>query len=321
MKNLPIYNLTFTDPDLYGDFLVEEKYKFTPVKPVNVRGSPREVVATYKVEFETPEETTLIWKAGFLPDGVPGRRGQNKQNSEIKGHIEDIIMFLSFLNSAQVALGGEAREEMGDFPVYARGSMPPFSGNTQELTVDIQHCMEKLRNQEWARKFRNFFCIIHYTSGEKITTSEPKFISHIVIWEQIYSLIYGDSEKTGLNQMFSKLLEDYFGCQLQFSRKSPCIYFIIRNQFVHSGLWPLSGPRLNYTPENLSEMGFVTSENYLKFFSRLTYALLLRILDFDLPTVKERLTKNRNWYDRSQFDAELDEFIRTGLVESFWVDE
>ncbi|MDD5469706.1 MAG: hypothetical protein PHO92_02800, partial [Candidatus Peribacteraceae bacterium] len=289
-KNLPVYNLTFSDPDLYGEFTVEEKYKFIPTNPINVRGNPREINATHRVEFSLPEEPTLIWRDGFSPDGQPGRRGQNEQNSEIRGHIEDIIIFLSFLNSSQVALGGEDRESMGDFPVYSRGSLPPFSGSSAEIGLDLHHCIEQLRNREWAEKFRNFFCVLHFANGEKITTSEPKFISHIVIWEQIYSLMHGDSESTGLNQIFAKLLHDFFDSTLEFSRKNPCVYFIIRNQFVHSGLWPISGPRLQYTPDSLKRMNFETSENYLRFFSRLTYALLLRVLGFDLPLVKNRLT-------------------------------
>lgn len=320
-KHLPVYNLTFSDPGLYGEFIVEEKYKFTPTKPVNVRGSPREINATYRVEFDLPEEPTLIWRGGFLPDGEPGRRGQNEQNSEVRGHIEDIIVFLAFLNSSQVALGGEERETMGDFPVYSRGSLPPFSGNTKELNEDIHQCMERLRDKEMARKLRNFFCINHFLNGEKITTSEPKFASHMVIWEQIYCFFYGDDEKTGLNKIFSVLLRDFFECKHEFSRKDPCIFFIIRNQMTHNGLWPISGPRLEYTPENLKPMGFITSENYLKFFSRITYALLLRVIGFDLPTIKERLTNNRNWYDRSNFANELDEFISSGLVGAFWIPE
>lgn len=320
-KKLPVYNLTFSDPGFYGEFTVEGRYKFIPTNPINVRGNPREINVTHNVEFELPEDPTLIWREGFLPDGNPGKRGQNEQNSEVRGHIEDIIIFLAFLNSSQVALGGDGRETMGDFPVYSRGSLPPFSGNSVQLSADIHHCLEKLRDQEWAKKFRNFFCVLHFANGEKITTSEPKFISHIVIWEQIYSLVYGDSESTGLNQIFAKLLQDYFGSTLEFSRRNPCVYFIIRNQFVHSGLWPISGPRLQYTPEKLKGMGFVASENYLRFFGRLTYALLLRVLGFDLPVVKDRLTNNRNWYDQSNFSEELDAFVTTGLVESFGVSE
>lgn len=320
-KNLPVYNLTFSDPGLYGEFIVEEKYRFTPKNPVNVRGNPRVVTETYRVEFDSPEEPTLIWRGGFLPEGEPGRRGWNEQNSEVRGHIEDIVVFLAFLNSAQVALGGDERETMGDFPVFSRGSLPPFSGNTKELNMDIHKCMERLRNKEIARKLRNFFCINHFLNGEKITTSEPKFISHIVIWEQIYSFFYEDDEKTGLNKIFSVLLRDFFGCQHEFSRKNPCIFFIIRNQITHNGLWPISGLRLEYTPENLKPMGFLTSENYLRFFSRMTYALLLRVLSFDLPAIKDRLTNNRNWYDSSNFGDELDEFISKGLVDSFWIPE
>lgn len=316
-KELPVYNLTFSDPGLYGEFTVEQKYKFTPTNRLNVRGNPRQISITHKVEFETPEEPTLIWRDGFLPDGNPGRRGQNEHNSEIRGHLEDIIIFLAFLNSSQVALGGDDRESMGDFPVYSRGSLPPFSGNSREIEADMNHCMSKLRDTEWARKFRNLFCILHFANGEKITTAEPKFVSHIVIWEQIYSLIHGDSEATGLNQIIAKLLQDFFGSKLEFSRKNPCVYFIIRNQFVHSGLWPINGPRLQYTPDNLKGMTFETSEKYLRFFNRLTYALVLRVLDFDLPTVKERLKNNRNWYDDSDFSSDLDAFTATGLISSY----
>ena len=163
VNKFPVYNLTFSDPELYNEFIVEDKYKFVPDNPLNVRGSPREVAITYQVEYDTPDSETLIWRSRFLPDGTPGRRGQNKFNSEVRGHIEDVILFMSFLNSSQVALGGEGREDMPDFPVYSRGSLPPFSGNSKEMSEDIKHCMKQLRNKEWATKFHNFFPIIHFT--------------------------------------------------------------------------------------------------------------------------------------------------------------
>ena len=315
MKELPVYNLTFSDPGLYGEFTVEEGYKFTPTNPLNVRGNPREITETHTVSFALPDVETLIWRERFVPGGKAGERGQ-RWDPQVRGHIEDIIILLGFLNSTQVALGGDWKD-MPDFPSYARGSMPPFSGSAREIQQNMHHCLKKLHDREWMTKFRNFFPIIHFTNGEKITTSEPKFISHIVIWEQVFSLIHGDSEKIGLNQIISKLLGDFFGCSLEFSRKNPCVFFIIRNQFIHNGLWPISGPRLEYTPDSLKKMGFEASERYLRFFGRLTYALLLRILDFDLSLIKQRLTDNRNWYDESRFAPEFDEFIATGLVESY----
>lgn len=307
----------------YGDFKIYDQYHFTPVSPLRLRGNVRNMDVTYKVNFDPKiEEETLIYRENFVPEGKAGMLLPNEYGTEgpVRKHLEDIVLVIGFLTNCHLFLGGEGRgEDLNTFPPFNRGYVSPYCSNSKDLEIAANKSLSALRDPEWRLTFRNAFPLIHYCNTEKITTIEPRFISHVVIWELLYSFKYGDNEGASLNNIITSLLRDFFGSKLIFSRKNSSVFYIIRNQLVHNGIFPINGERLEYTPDNLKKMTVLTSEKYIRFFTKLTYALLLRMLfDFDLETIRQRITRNSHFTSSNiNFDADFDEFIQTGFVAEY----
>ena len=323
-NGMNIGDYSFKSNDLSASIVV---YEFDPRKHKN----------THTCEYggKIEEDDTYIWRKDWKPDGEPGQFKvspiDHDLNKNIK-HINDIALAISILTGCNVVITKqEERVEQNKLPIYfpalSKNKIPVLCDSVDDLARHVPNIIKCIKSDDFREKYKNGFHLVSYRNASNIYNNENRFLAYIILWELLY-FIENEDEAIGLNKIFTELLKG-FGIRENFSQTNPSIFYLIRNQLAHNGMFPFSGRRLEMAPEVFANLTALQSQRYMRFFEYLTYALVLNTLKFSFKKIEELMPKITAGYQHPEFCGrvhtykdDLEKFIlNNGHIPSYHEDE
>ena len=155
-------------------------------------------------------------------------------------------------------------------------------------------------------------------NGGNNYNTESRFLSKVIIWEFLYGKLFG-KESCNLQEIMKTILEHFWNIRVnssiflthRVSGFSKNVFYVLRNQLVHSGKLPIDRP---YAEQWMTQIpweatyGNMTRDlkRYLIFFDELTQVIVMKTMDFHPET--------RSVFNAFNFTDNLNNFLSTGRI-------
>lgn len=261
------------------------------------------------VQFSHSQEDSILYRGGLMG---------NRYRPQRRKFIEDILLLASILTSYNWAM--YSRRHTSPYPVAAANHLRTISVNSTELEADLAVLISKVKDSAWQKQFDDGFLLRMLLNSSNNTGTESRFLSQIIIWENLYSKLFG-TESENLQQIIKEILEYFWPGQVntsiflthrdRASGQSKNILYVLRNQLAHSGKIPIDRHYAEDWMKQLPwEADYATTDKdikrYLTFFDELTLVVIMKTMGLSPET--------RSVFNAFNFNDNLRSFLSTGRV-------
>lgn len=322
MKKIKLINLSGLDVRGAGNYFPPftiNGYEFfsqvSPTHPSPIIYTPVMAVSDNRVhrqnayvQFNHTQEESVLYEGGVV-------RGVARSARRRK-FLEDILVLGSLLTKSNWAF--YSRRHMPTYPVTATSHLRTISKDYLELQQDLLSLIVKLKDSAWRQQFDNGFHLKLLLNSSNTYNTESRFLSKIVIWEFLYSKLFG-RESENLQEILKAILEHFWAGGVNNSiflthrdrGFSKNIFYVLRNQLAHSGTLPIDRP---YAEQWMTQIpweapyGSMIKDlgRYLIFFDELTQVIVMKTMDIHPET--------RSLFNAFNFTENLDRFLSTGRI-------
>lgn len=249
------------------------------------------------VEFKSRQKQSVIFRGGQV--------GMDIQRSRDRKILEDLLVIGSILTGRNWNFF--SRRNWSQYPVVSRCHLECISKDAEQCKTHLDIAISKLQDNAWQKQFENGFHLVMLLNHANILNQESRFIAMVVIWEWLYAHL-ANKEPENLHQIIAFILKKFWPKQInesiftdgKINRISKNIFYVLRNQLVHSGRLPIDRSYAEKWMKDIER----DDNKYLRFFDHLTQIVVLKTLGIGGESSLKVFS----------FQEKLDKFLQTGKI-------